>query len=474
LAILVLHLQHGKDHFSGWTPELLISTILRGGGYNALIRDKESDTFDEFFRGLLVLNSNDRWDADYLKQWLEGKRFNVLVPSMPAEAIRPFEIGGYQASTRRELAHLLYINWENIPEILHGSHLMQWISISLRNKELAESVSRVGNSIKEIGTKNPTQLAEQLMRLLLMFDPAGPIRIKPLSLHIDGIDALFSELYANKAENELQLMAKFIEFNMVNSWFEQQRKAAGDHKNSIPINITMTKLDRLRISIRNTGMGFGLERALYDLNPEMPCLSPLLSDHHIIALPMLLKRLDSLAPRLAGGQDPIDKHIAAFIASKLNIQHEIKLHELASMPALSSHRAVIALRLLAMAQQRASEAPLPGLTHWIGTRILPALETLRSRTLRKTLVSLTMDRIDSGRLPYMAELIIDSNYATADRDGYTRAIQTYRSNKNQIASLRKGDGLDEKSSQLGYSIAKLVASMAFILTLLSMVQDWGM
>ena len=472
LAVLVLHLLYGAGHFAGWNQEMLIRAILRDGNYTALLRDKEhSGPIEEFFRGLLVLNAKDRWDYTHLQQWGDGKRFNVLVPAIVPEAVRPFEHGNIQANTRRELAHVLYGHWAQLPDILSGIQLVQWISVSLRNKTLSEGVNRINASLKDISTKNSIQAGEQFMRLLMLFDPEGPIRISPLAMHVDGMDSLYAELAQKQSENDLQLMAKFIELNMINYWHASRKEI--EQSPTVTVNNLLTKLDRLRISIRNTTLGFGLERILYDLNPEMPCLSPLMANYHVTSLQALLKRLDHLAPRLASGQDPIDRHIAAFVASKLNMQHEIKLHELAALPALSANRSMFALKLLAQAQQRSIDTPLPGLTHWIGVRILPALETLRSRTLRKTLISMLMDRIETGSLPYISEMMIDSNYAVADHDGYGRAVRTYSANTVEIAALRRNEGIEEKSAQLGYSIAKILASAAFVLTLLGVVRLIG-
>ncbi len=62
------------------------------------------------------------------------------------------------------------------------------------------------------------------------------------------------------------------------------------------------KLERLRSIIRNAGLGFGIERMLYDLNPDMPCQSPLFAQWHVATLPALLKQLDRLAPALIEGR----------------------------------------------------------------------------------------------------------------------------------------------------------------------------
>ncbi len=469
LAVIVLYMMYGPEHFADMTPQTLSTAIMRESAYSALTRNKEfSEVFQDFFRGILCVNAEDRWTYDQIKSWLEGRRYNVLL-APPTLASRPFEFAEQQANTKRELAHILYSNWARIPSALDNGQLAQWITVSLRNKELGEAVARLSKSAMELGGKNEVQFGEQLMRLLLLLDLAGPIRIGPLSMHVDGISSMCAELFMAKAEKDLYLLARFIEFNMVSFWLDLQRK---DPNYTIPnsVNNTLIKLDKLRSCIRNTGFGFGLERMLYDLNPELPCQSPLFANDTVVSLPSLLVHLDQLAPSLAGEQDPIDRHISAYIASKANMQHEMKLHELAALPSLASHRGMIALRLLALAQQKTGNLTLPGLTHWLALRIAPALETLRSRSLRYRLHLSLVECAQSGSLQMLAETMINPAYAEADRNGFEQAWHLFQLNALRIAQYRKGSNVDQACQELGLIMSKALAFLALGITIFSVVK----
>ncbi len=457
LAVLVLRIIQGAQHFANLNPDILTRLILREGVYWALMRNAEvPEIFYDFFRGIFSQNPEDRWDYHYVKPWLEGKRYNVLPPPQPVEAIRPFEFADTQAYTRRELAHVLYSDWDKITEPVQSGKITQWVTVSLRNKEIAEAVTRISRTVNEIGNRNEVQLSEQLMRLLIALDPHGPIRLNQLSFHLDGLDSLVADFYNSKSHQELQRIAKFIEFNMATFWLDQQRKL---HDYSVPtvINNMFIKLDRLRSTLRNPGLGFGLERMLYDLNPDMPCLSPLFNNAHITTLPALLMRLDRLAPSLYKNEDPIDRHIAAFIASKLAIQHEIHLLDLGAVPALAGHRAIMALHLLSLAQHKVDNIQLPGLTHWLALRILPALDIIHSRTLRQRLKYLLLEQAQAGYTQLMADVIVNTDYATADREGFKQAWSMYQANAANIVTYRKGVLIDQQSTRVGFMIAKTLA-----------------
>lgn len=464
LAALTLYIIHGPQYFAEYTRESLIRALLREGVYNAMIRHVEvPEIFYDFFRGVFCQDPEDRWDWRHVKSWLDGKRFNMLPPPAPAEAIRPFEIDDMHALTRGELAHTLSQDWKKSLEPITSGKVTQWVTVSLRSKEIAEALTRASRAINEIGSRNELQVLEQMMRLMLTLDPAGPIRIQNLAFHLDGIDTLVADFYNSKAHQELQLLAKFIEFNMGSYWLDQRRKST-DYVMPPVINAMSIKLDRLRATIRNSGLGFGLERMLYDLNPEMPCLSPLFKGMYVTTLPALLQHLDKLAPSLAKNEDPIDRHIAAFVASKLAISHEIRLHELAATPALASHRALLSLHLMAMAQQKVTNLQLPGLTHWLALRILPVLDTIHSRSLRQRLKALLVEQAQAGYAPLLADVFINTDYASADQSGFNQAWRMYQQNEAQIDSYRKGTLIEERSARVGHTIAKFIGYGALLIS----------
>jgi len=463
LAVLALYVLHGTEYFEKFTRERLPYRILQEGTYATFLPNEDApEIFFDFFRGIFCENSADRWDYSYIRPWLDGKRYNVLPPPSPLESARPFEFADMTGDTRRQVAYALTQNWDKISDVLHSGRLSHWIAVSLRNKELTENVARIANSVTQINSKNEIQLNEQFMRVVLLLDAQGPIHLGKLAFNIDGIDTLFAELYATKSQ-ELQGLIKYIEFNMTSFWLDQQRK---DPEYMPPplYNAMLAKLDRIRPIIRNNNLGFGPERVLYDLNSDMACQSPLLSGHYIATLPALLKRLDQLAASMSREGDPIDRHIAAFITSKLGIQHELRINELAANPALAGNKSIMSLYLLSLVQDKVGTAiKLPGLTHWLSLRILPLLEDVHSRTLRQKLKNLLMEQARGGRLSGLAELVIYGDYVTADRNGFQQAWQKYQANAIKIEQYRSENLIAKQSVRVGFSFAKGIAYVALLI-----------
>lgn len=473
LAVVVLHIIYGMNHFVEITESKLIRRILKEGAFNALTRNKDMpEIFYDFFRGLLSHNTHDRWGYKYLKAWLDGKRYNVMPTPPPQEAIRPFEFNDDVAYTRREVADIFFHNWQSVPEIFTDGQLSTWVAISLRNKELNEYLLRTAKAVGSSAKKNDPYTNEQIMRAIAVFDPSGPVRLGKLSFHLDGINTLFADMIFTQSNTELQALMQFIELSMFHFIVGQKNKGSeksAESENSA-IDAIFMKLDRLRSVIRNSGTGFGIERILYDLNPGIKCISPMLAGMHVSSLSSILKALDRLAPQLSQNNDPIDKHIAAFIASHLNIQHAIHLTSLSAQPILANNQVMIALKILASAQQKSGIPYLPGLTNWLALRILPLLDVIRSKTLKRKLITMLSNAARSGSTQKMAEIIIESGYAQAEASAFGQAVKNFKQNANDITYYNKKEMIEIHSRQLGARMAHYIALAALLFSFIISVR----
>ncbi len=464
LAILVLQIIAGTKMLTRLPPQNLIRAILRQGPFMALTggADVPEDFFD-FLWGMLGSGSNQRWNYRYLKPWMDGKHYNIIPSPPPTEGSKPYECFGTNGHSRREIAHLMRTHWDKVQETLAHHSLAQWILMVLRQKELSELVTRYSKTIIESTMKSEAQRNEHIMRLILSLDEHGPLEYVKISLHVDAIPALFAEFYLKQQKEELQYLTRFIELNLVGAWIElQQIKEIPIPE---PLAQFFTRLDRVRPLLRSHGLGFGPERLLYDLNPDMPCLSPLCRGRHITTLPNLLRHLDRIAPTMATTQDPIDAHIAAFTASKLGITNEIKLYDLSAIPSIAEHKSLIALKLFAVAQHRSGNIDLSGLTHWIAQRILPSMQYIRSNTIRGRTLQMLLDEAIEGRTQLLGDLLLDGEIINVDETGYQKAMGGYKRNADRIEAYKHGLNLDHDSAQMGNIIAKIFAYTALLMSI---------
>lgn len=464
MAILVLQTLTGKQLLERMTPQVLARAILRQGPFMALTGGIEvPEEFFDFLWGMLGSGVNQRWTYRYLKPWLDGKHYNLIPSPPPTEGAKPYECFGTSGHSRREIAHLMRTNWDKVQETLSEHNLQQWVLSSLRQKELAELVGRHTRTIIESGIKSENQRNEHIMRLILMIDNSGPLQYTKICFHIDSIPTLVADLFLKKSQDEINALMRFIEQNLTMAWIELQQ--VKEVEITEEYSQLFTKIDRMRSLLRNTGLGFGIERIVYDLNPDMPCMSPLCRGRHITTLPGLLRHLDKIAPAMATSQDPIDAHIAAFLTSKLAITNEIKLYDLQATPGIANNQALVALKLFAVAQHRSGNIELAGLTHWIAQRALPSMQYIRSQTIRGRTLQMLLDEALEGRTQTLSDLLLDGEIVNVDNDGFQKAVNNYSRNADRIERYKRGTNLDYDAAHLGVNIAKIFAYMALLMSI---------
>ena len=190
-------------------------------------------------------------------------------------------------------------------------------------------------------------------------------------------------------------------------------------------------------------LGYGLERALYYLNPGWPCQSPLLQQDFVPELSDLLPALERLAREGKTERPPMDWHIAGFISARMKSAPDRAFAEL-------SHDGNVAVsnlglvRLMAEVQQAAGPAQLPHFGAWCAELLQPAIQTFKNRDRRERLTTLLRDLAKKGNLMALVDTIDNRSYLIADDEGYRRAKAEFASLVEQMSWLRNG-GLTKPS-----------------------------
>src|SRR5690606_11321751 len=96
---------------------------------------------------------------------------------------------------------------------------------------------------------------------------------------------------------------------------------------------TTERIDALQFALFN-GPGGGIERTLYALNPEVPCLSPIVSAAYPTRLSALLRQLETVARTADFHASPLDAHSAAFLAQHIGVGR----HGLAALAGRAPHQ----------------------------------------------------------------------------------------------------------------------------------------
>lgn len=456
LAVLAYELMFGLEKLKALSKETFIERIITEGSYAVFATGRDfSDTFQDFFRGIFNDNPAERWGLEELQQWVNGKRFNMIAPQPPKEGSRPLLFANQEFLNRRMIAYAFHTHWRQALKEVKNLKLDRWVETSLHRPELAEKLDR---SLRFAGHgSTDAQLNDMLTRVIALLDPVGPIRSHALSLRPDGIGPVLADIMKQGTDILPQLLG-FIENDLSVFWSEQSET------NKTPeMSQAVFRLQKVRPYIKNKAYGFGLERVLYDLNPSLCCQSPLIKKYHVLTALDALKTLDAIAKNVAEDTSLADRHLAAFIASKIEIGRDVRLTELDSMPDLASDPDLIIIKMLAKAQQKNKNLVLVGLCGWAAMRIEKLIDTIHNRIIRKRL-KLQLKRLAlTGNLFEVLAAIVNTDVTHNDLDGFSKAIALHQFNYDRIDLLRNEDILDYKSKKAGGKMAMLISYTALMI-----------
>lgn len=448
LAVLTLHLALGFAPFATTSKETLLNDILNNGAYHTLVMPWDlAPGLQDLFRGVLGEGRRARWDAATLESWIGGRRFNLVTPTLPKDSTRGFEFEDTIHYNRRSLAHAMAHHWKQAKSLLSDNRLTRWLKIHAHKQDVAEAISRVA----PFGSERTAQQDDDILaRVIMLLDPQGPLRFKQISVAVEAVGAMLAHAIVAERPDDMRVLVQIIDNDLTGFWVEQQR-GTGDYS-------TLTaKLQKARQHLRMNGTGFGMERCLYDLNAGLPCLSPLLYGHPVSTISEALTALDAVARDKAVAEDFNDTHVATFLASKLDLSRELKLHEVQSVPRLASNPTLVMLKLIAQAQHRSSEHVLKGLSHWVALRLLPLLDDIHSRARAQKLRTDLRTAANKGSLEAIAEVFLGSGIFNADARDFKKASADYTARRQQIAAMQGTAGLVHHADIKGRGVAQSIA-----------------
>jgi len=458
LAVLILHLALGHSPASYSDKNTFIADLLAKGSFHMLaIQWDFSEVMQDFFRGLLNDGRRERWDPESIHQWLGGKHFNLIAPSPPNEASRGFDFMENIYYNRKALANSVFHSWPDSHTLLSDSRLGRWVETSVRKPEAGEMIVRLTAGSSSDNVRHERQNSEAMARILVLLDPAGPIRLRHLSVTVDGIGQLFASAFLSGAQDDLQAIVQILESDL--PWFWAEHNPGTDHSG------TLWKLQRVRSYMRINAPGFGAERCLYDLHPTLPCQSRLVKRYHVTGLRDLMIALDMLAQGKTAQDDCMDRHIAGFIAARLDIGKEIRISELDVIRRLASHPALVGLKLFIRAQNKIDNILLPGLAYWMVLRLMPLVDAIHKRSERRKLKKQLAETAASGLLKDIAAMLLNPEVFVADHNEFQKAVSVYQQTRKHITELKSNTLLMRYSRMTGRFIAQVIAYVVCLATM---------
>jgi len=457
LGVTIMLLALGRNPVADLDPDELLYRRIELGSYNAMLgTNKLPSELASVVRSLMRDDAHERWTLTDISSWVHSGRINPSQPTLGVRADRPFEFGDRLAFTARELANILAQDWDRAIRLVGNKDIEHWLDRSLNNRDLAKQISEC----VEPGPKGPKQMSPDILlsRILTVLDPTGPICFRGMRVIPDG----FATVTLSALRNP-RLAADFTEMiagKMMNFWHEAQPRP------KTWMLAASEVAEKASIYLGQTDSGFSIERCAYELNPALPCLSPLLTGSAPLQVRELIETMEAHA---GDGEFLFDRHIAAFLGARISGSIDQELNDIARAPDKSAMR-IAQLRLLAYVQSKNSSTSAKQLYAMFLKHLQPVLDDYHNIPMREKLLRAARKAASRGSLNDLVRILDNKKNRSWDARGFEMARRRHRQLAQELYRVRTDTGeTRRRSTKLGQQFAANIGCVIGIIVLAVLV-----
>lgn len=427
LGVTILVLLLGRNPLGAMEDEQILQAKIERGSYPALVGQIRLPlAITEVVRGLLVDDPKQRWNVNDLDLWLSGRRLSPKQPQVARRGARPLEYQGQELWFARTVARALGRNPATATPIIENGELDKWLRRSLADDARADAVAHAIQTATA-ASKGGSVADRLVARVCMALDPSAPIRYKNRAVMIDGMGAALAEAFL-RSDNP-QPVAEMIGNQLPMFWANVQSDFRPEF---VPL---VQMFDQLRGFLDRSAHGLGLERVLYEMNPAMPCASPMTIKYYPLTPIELLRALEWSASGGDRGREPVDRHVAAFLACRHKKTDEMLYSQLGqSVDPL--RRYIAMLTILADVQARTGAEGLPHLCAWMVSLLEPVFKRFHNRHKQAEVRKMAETASHQGRLSDLLKICDDPDALKQDGKGFEKAQVVFREATAEIDKLK--------------------------------------
>lgn len=447
LGVTIFSLITGQIPLANLKTEEMLKIKLERGSYSAFTKAVEIPaSLNELFRGTLNDDADNRWTLEEVENWFSDHKQNSKQIPKNHRAARYYEFEGEQYIDTKSIAVAFGIQPNAALKAIENGVFLNWLKRSFTNHTIYQSIDDL---IKGDGNQAPKVDNLTLTEICMTLDQSLPIFYKDLRLLPMGLGTALMEAFLFKKNPALFL--ELFSNNIPQKWLSNQ--------NSLDPQMKAIKqnLDTAASFVEKKGPGLGLERLLYELNPDLYCLSPKVIHQKVLTLAELLFALEENAKSKEYETDPIDQHILAFLADRQNKVDAYYLSQLSGDFSPEAKAAALTY-ILAESSRVAHIESLPNLGNLLLHKLRPFIQKLHDTDMQKTVSKTLEEHATNGNLLEMAKLVMDEDLLTQDVASYELAQEEYDDITQSIESLKtviKNPNIISKT--IGKHIAVLVS-----------------
>lgn len=443
------------DPLKGLSDEEIIARKIEKGSYAALIgKDRLRGGLLELLRGLLYDDPLERWTLDDVQAWIDGRRLTPKQTFKRVKATRPVLLGDKKYILPELLAKDMWKHTDEVVKITENGELEQWIDRAIEDKTLKSRMEQLLKDVPNIDRS--TGFAERLsVAVSTTLYTECPVHYKNLSFIPNGFGKILSEAYVQKYD--LQPYVEVLKQGFVIQAIRNRRTLAD-------ASSLIVKFDSCRALVSQTSMGSGIERCLYLLDSECPCLSPILEKYYVQTPEDIMGAFESICAS-SKPQILFDRHVVSFLSVKDRKNIDPYMADLNSGEPYK--RFLGRIRTLATIQKRSRLEKFPAISEWIADNLEDVYERFHDGNRKKKLKKQIDGLKKSGDLTKIAVLFDDPNLYQSDVGAFYQAMEEYRriEHEKELIEEKLKDKKDY-GQRTGRQIASIISMFLSILIII--------
>jgi hypothetical protein len=428
LGMTLVCLLLGGNPVVGTAEDALLRARIEHGSYVAMVADQRIPTnMIDLVRGLTADDPKLRWTLLEIIEWIASRHGVTRQGALVRRATRPFEFDGGSFIVPRALSHALSANVEAAVQTVSSRDFDSWAQRALGDET---GIALIKAAQHEAAPSGPPEQRDAALvaRICIALDRQAPVRYRDFAAAADGVGGALAKAVIE--QSSVQTIIEAISQRVPQFWLSARDPPLGEQA-------TLLKLfERLPGLIDDRRLGCGVERALYELNPTLHCLSPLVERDFVCTLGGFLPALERLvATRLDDGE-LIDRHGAAFVAARFKTAASEWVDGLANSD--RTDRLITILRVFARLQAHGGPSAVPNLVKWVARQAAALVESYHHRPTRQRLTKQFEQVAQAGKLADLMLIVDNPDLEQRDADGFAEAMQAHAAVADELAQLAAG------------------------------------
>jgi hypothetical protein len=429
LGVTMLMLLLGQNPYQGMDDQAILQAKIERGTFVTMVGSTRiSANLMEPLRGLTMDEAKHRWTLNDAVNWIAGRRLAPKQQTVVKKSTRSLDLNGMEAWTARQAARALAVHPASSVRVIQSGDLDKWVRRSLSDDQRGDAMKLAIDSAS-IGGRRGSPEDRLVARVAIALDPSAPIRYRGVAVMPDGIGAALANSLLDRGGNP-QAIAEIIMAQIPSFWVNTQIEFRPEH---VPVG---QRLDNLRNVLEMTGPGFGVERVMYELNPTLPCLSPLVRDKAPLGMQDVMVAVEFAAGTSARGREPMDRQIAAFIGARVQRFNDRLFAPLTGDD--GAKRLIAVLTIYADLQRRFGPPVMPNLAGWLVALMAPAFKRYRNVKTRDKVTATALKLAKEGQLEALLKQVDDPEMLHKDQVAFHNAQRQYEGLTREMDTLRKG------------------------------------